>query len=152
MAAIAGQIAKDIGIEIVSRNAASAITMGDVVGFDANGNARTASITNTISNIANGFGVAIEDGTASSNVRVAVGNTYVYVTCGVGPIDPYALVAPTTSASIVGRVIENTFAATATNSVTLLGGLVGRYMGHEGEEDNQTDATTGEVIIVRLGL
>lgn len=152
MAAIAGQIAKSIGIEVVSRVCASAVTMGDVVGFDSDGKVRTASITNTVSNIANGFGVALEDGTASSNCRIAVGNTYVYVTAGVGPIDPYALVKPTTSASLVGRVVENTFAATATNSVTLLGGLVGRYMGHEGEEDNQTDATTGEVIIVRLGL
>lgn len=152
MARAAGDLAKTIGIEIVSVNAASAITKGDIVGFDTNGHARVASITNTTSNIVQGYGVALEDGTASSNIRVAVGNTYVYATSANGACPPFNLVAQHSTTLDVGAFRALGFATTATNSVDIFGQAVGRYMGHEGEEDDPSAATTAEVGILRLGL
>jgi len=147
----AGDLAKTIGIEIVSRAVASAVTKGDIIGFDSNGAIRVASITNTVSNVYLGFGVTLETVT-TGNCRVAVGNTYIYARSAAGDVQPYELVGAHTTTLDAGGFSVITFATTATNSVTFLGRAVGRYMGHEGEEDNQTAVTTAEAGILRLGL
>jgi len=151
MARTAGDIAKTIGIEIVSRAVASAVTKGDIVGFDSAGAVRVASITNTVSNVYLGFGVSLETVT-TGNCRVAVGNTYMYARSAAGDIQPFELVGAHTTTLDAGGFSVITFATTATNSVTFLGRLVGRYMGLEGQEDNPTAATTGQAGILRLGL
>ncbi len=156
MARAAGDIAKTIGIEIVSRavDATIGVTKGDIVGFDSAGAVRTASITNTTSNVVSGYGISLETvAGGAGNARIAVGNTYMYATSSTGAAVPFVLVGQEdTSPSTAGGFLALTFADTATNSALSFGQLVGRYMGHEGEEDNPTAATTAEVGILRLGL
>ena len=45
MTAVQGDLAKTIGIEIVSRTVASTITVGDIVSFDATGNPELVTTT-----------------------------------------------------------------------------------------------------------
>ena len=153
MTAETGEIAKTIGIEIVSGIQVITCTVGDIVSADVTGGWRPASITLITSNIANGFGVALETGTsATSNIRVAVGNTYMYAVSGTGDTVPFQLVGPGASGE-EGQWLARTIATeTATVIAGAFANTVGRYMGHEGEEDQPTAATTAEVVIIRLGL
>ncbi len=93
--ATAGDLAKTIGIEIVSRavDGTVNVTKGDIVGFDSNGAVRTAAITDTVSNIVLGFGVALETVT-TGNCRVGVGNTWIYATSGAAATVPFTLAVP----------------------------------------------------------
>ncbi len=153
MTAETGEIAKTIGIEIVSGVQVITCTVGDVVQADITGGWRPASITNITGNLANGFGVALETGTsATSNIRVAIGNTYVYAVSGTGDTVPWQLVGPGVSGE-EGQTLALTMATmTATAVIQVFARVAGRYMGHEGEEDAPTAATTAEVVIIRLGL
>ena len=90
--------------------------------------------------------VAIEtvDNSAGSagdlQVRCAIGNTYVYAEAG--------------GAIVVGEAVQADANSDAVSATAILSGEVhvGRYIGHENEEVNPTDAVDGDVIIVRLGF
>jgi len=148
MTAVAGDLAKTIGIEIVSRTVASTITVGDIVSFDATGNPELVTTTSIDHSIIEGFGVALETVT-SGKARIAVGNTYVYAVATTGDTVPFQAIGPSTGGGWSGLVHTTN---TATSVLAGLNVLVGRYMGHENEEDDPTAATTAEVGIVRLGL
>jgi hypothetical protein len=164
MTAEAGQLAKTIGIEIISRGVAASttITRGDVVGFDANG---FVIVGDESLSIAEGFGVAketVDNSTGSAGdltVEIAVGNTWVYCRAA-GAIKPLKLVICETGTS-TGDVVTHAKPANAAAIFDELeidaardyfGKTVGRYMGHEGEEAEMTDAADLDVIKVRLGL
>jgi len=147
MAATIGQLARSTGIEVLSFNvaAATSLTVGKLVALDGSGNAVAA--TNSVGTIARGLFVAIESvdnsgGSAGDlQIRCAVGNTYVYVEAG-GAI----------------RVGEAVKADTNSDAVTGGSGILstevhaGRYIAHENESLAPTDASDGDVIIVRLGF
>ena len=146
MVATIGALARSTGIEIQSFNVASATTLtrGKLVALDASGNAVLA--TNSVGTIARGLFVAIEtvDNSAGAagdkTIRVASGNTYVYCEAG-GAIN----FGHTVKSDAAGELV----AATGVFGAEV---LVGRYIGHENEDINPTDAVDGDVIIVRLGL
>jgi len=158
-----GQLAKSIGIEIVQRGvqASENIARGDVVSFDTNGYVQKADETDSI---VTGFGVAKDaaDNTLGADgditVEVAVGNTWVYATAA-GAIKPYGLVKVATGVQL-GTVDAHAKPADATTPTSgevdaardYFGKTVGRYMGLEGEEAEQTDASSTDVIKLRLGL
>ncbi len=152
MAADVGDLAKTIGIEVMQRSSGEQITKGDLVSFTATGAVEVASITLLTSNIGNGFGIAMETGSsATSTVRVAVGNTYVYAAIAQGDVVPFQLVGAG-STGTVGVIALDITTITATAIVQIHAATVGRYFGHENEEDDPTAATTAEVGIIRLGL
>ena len=146
MVATIGALARSTGIEIQSFNVASATTLtrGKLVALDASGNAVLA--TNSVGTIARGLFVAIEtvDNSAGSagdlQVRCAIGNSYVYAEAG--------------GAIIVGEAVQADANSDAVSATAILSGEVhvGRYIGHENEEEVPTDAVDGDVIIVRLGF
>lgn len=148
MAQTAGQIAKSIGIEIISRTVDSTITVGDIVYFTTAGKPKTASATTITSNFANGFGVALETIT-SGKARVAVGNTYVYLQSGTGDTVPMQSVKTDGSGDCTGQLITTD---TASSIATVLAKHVARYFGHEDEVDDPTAATTAEIGVYRLGF
>ena len=146
MVATIGALARSTGIEIQSFNVASATTLtrGKLVALDASGNAVLA--TNSVGTIARGLFVAIEtvDNSAGSagdlQVRCAIGNTYVYAEAG--------------GAIKVGECVKADTNSDAVVATAILGAEthIGRYIGHENEEQSPSDAVDGDVIIVRLGL
>ena len=146
MVATIGALARSTGIEIQSFNVASATTLtrGKLVALDASGNAVLA--TNSVGTIARGLFVAIEtvDNSAGSagdlQVRCAIGNTYVYCEAG--------------GAIKVGECVKADTNSDAVVATAILGAEthIGRYIGHENEEQSPSDAVDGDVIIVRLGL
>ena len=146
MAATIGQLARSTGIEILSFNvaAATSLTTGKLVALDASGNAVAA--TNSVGTIARGLFVAIESvdnsgGSAGDlQIRCAVGNTYVYVEAG--------------GAIVVGEAVQADANSDAVSATAILSGEVhvGRFIAHENESLAPTDASDGDVIIVRLGF
>ena len=146
MAATIGQLARSTGIEILSFNvaAATSLTIGKLVALDASGNAVKA--TNSVGTIARGLFVAVESvdnsgGSAGDlQIRCAVGNTYCYVEAG--------------GAIKVGECVKADTNSDAVVATAILGAEthVGRYVAHENESLAPTDASDGDVIIVRLGL
>ena len=72
--AAAGDIARTIGLEVISRlNDSTGCNKGDIVHFDANGLAVIG--VNGTGNQQAGFGVALEDGTLSTASRFAIGKS-----------------------------------------------------------------------------
>ena len=146
MAAIAGQLARSTGIEIQSFNVAAAttITIGKAVALDAAGRAVLA--TNSVGTVARGIMIAIEtvDNSAGAagalEVRCAIGNTYVYATAG--------------GAIKVGETVKADANSACVAATGIFGAEthLGRYIGHENEEAEPTDAANNDIIIVRLGL
>lgn len=144
MAATIGQLARSTGIEIFSLpvKGSTTITIGKGVEQDANGFAIAGTTGGTV---ALGLYTAIEtvdnsagaDGAAT--VRVAGGNTYVYMEAG-GAINFGHTVKFDASADCVATT-------SAPDTKTL-----GRYIAHENESLNPTDAADGDIIVVRLGL
>ena len=139
-------MARSTGIEILSFNvaAATSLTVGKLVALDASGNAVKA--TNSVGTIARGLFVAVESvdnsgGSAGDlQIRCAVGNTYCYVEAG--------------GAIKVGECVKADTNSDAVVATAILGAEthVGRYVAHENESLAPTDASDGDVIIVRLGL
>ena len=146
MVATIGALARSTGIEIQSFNIASATTLtrGKLVALDASGNAVLA--TNSVGTIARGLFLAVEtvDNSAGSagdlQVRCAIGNTYVYAEAG--------------GAIKVGEAVKADTNSDCVVATGILGAEthVGRYIGHENEEESPSDAVDGDVIIVRLGF
>jgi len=145
MAAAIGDLARSTGIEIrtLPVAAATTITTGKVVMADADGNAAAGTTAGTVEK---GLYIAVEtvDNSGGSagdkTVRVASGNTYVYCEAG-GAIN-------------FGHTVKSDGASDLVAATGVFGAevLVGRYIGHENEDINPTDAADGDVIIVRLGL
>ena len=145
MAAAIGDLARSTGIEIktLPMAGATSILTGKVVMANSAGEALNGTTAGTVEK---GLYVAIEtvDNSAGAagdkTIRVASGNTYVYCEAG-GAINFGHTVKSDASADLV--------AATGVFGAEV---LVGRYIGHENEDTNPTDAVDGDVIIVRLGL
>ena len=146
MAASIGQLARSTGIEIVSFEvaASTSLTTGKAVALDANG--RAVAATNSVGTIARGLFTAIETVDNSSGsagdkqIRCAIGNTYVYMEAG--------------GAIKVGEAVKadaNSDAVAATGILAAETHL-GRYIAHENESLNPTDAADGDTVIVRLGF
>ena len=145
MAAAIGDLARSTGIEIrtLPMAGATSIVTGKVVMANSAGEALNGTTAGTVEK---GLYVAVEtvDNSAGAagdkTIRVASGNTYVYCEAG-GAINFGHTVKSDASADLV--------AATGVFGAEV---LVGRYIGHENEDINPTDAVDGDVIIVRLGL
>jgi len=145
MAAAIGDLARSTGIEIrtLPMAGATSIVTGKVVMANSAGEALNGTTAGTVEK---GLYVAVEtvDNSAGAagdkTIRVASGNTYVYCEAG-GAINYGHTVKSDASADLV--------AATGVFGAEV---LVGRYIGHENEDINPTDAVDGDVIIVRLGL
>ena len=145
MAAAIGDLARSTGIEIrtLPMAGATSIVTGKVVMANSAGEALNGTTAGTVEK---GLYIAVEtvDNSAGAagdkTIRVASGNTYVYCEAG-GAINFGHTVKSDASADLV--------AATGVFGAEV---LVGRYIGHENEDINPTDAVDGDVIIVRLGL
>ena len=145
MAAAIGDLARSTGIEIrtLPMAGATSIVTGKVVMANSAGEALNGTTAGTVEK---GLYIAVEtvDNSAGAagdkTIRVASGNTYVYCEAG-GAINFGHTVKADASADLV--------AATGVFGAEV---LVGRYIGHENEDINPTDAADGDVIIVRLGL
>ena len=145
MAAAIGDLARSTGIEIrtLPMAGATSILTGKVVMANSAGEALNGTTAGTVEK---GLYIAVEtvDNSAGAagdkTIRVASGNTYVYCEAG-GAINFGHTVKADASADLV--------AATGVFGAEV---LVGRYIGHENEDINPTDAVDGDVIIVRLGL
>jgi len=145
MAAAIGDLARSTGIEIrtLPMAGATSILTGKVVMANSAGEALNGTTAGTVEK---GLYIAVEtvDNSAGAagdkTIRVASGNTYVYCEAG-GAINFGHTVKSDASADLV--------AATGVFGAEV---LVGRYIGHENEDTNPTDAVDGDVIIVRLGL
>jgi len=145
MAAAIGDLARSTGIEIktLPMAGATSILTGKVVMANSAGEALNGTTAGTVEK---GLYVAIEtvDNSAGAagdkTIRVASGNTYVYATAG--------------DAINYGHTVKCDAAGELTAATGVFGAevLVGRYIGHENEDINPTDAVDGDVIIVRLGL
>ena len=144
MAADTGDIAKSIGMNILSGGVAASttITKGQVITFDAGGDITTAVGT---SSREDGFGVALEtvDNSAGADgdltCRYASHGTQVYVTAA-GVIQTGGAVGPTTAGEVIALTVETTVEDL----------LLGYYVGHEGEELDATVTADNDIIIVRL--
>lgn len=151
-----GDLAKTGGAEVISVTSdATGFAKGEVVSFDANGLAQQASVGDEIGD---GFGVALETaGVSETEVRIAIGNTYIYAKAGEA-IKPNALVKVDTTAGRVGSHktvadVTSTVLFSDVNNVKDYFGLsLGRYIGHQLEEVAPTDAADGDIIAIRLGL
>ena len=145
MAATIGDLARSTGIEIrtLPMAGATSIVTGKVVMANSAGEALNGTTAGTVEK---GLYVAVEtvDNSAGAagdkTIRVASGNTYVYCEAG-GAIN-------------FGHTVKSDASADLTAATGVFGAevLVGRYIGHENEDVNPTDAVDGDVIIVRLGL
>ena len=145
MAAAIGDLARSTGIEIrtLPMAGATSIVTGKVVMANSAGEALNGTTAGTVEK---GLYVAVEtvDNSAGAagdkTIRVASGNTYVYCEAG-GAIN-------------FGHTVKSDASADLTAATGVFGAevLVGRYIGHENEDINPTDAVDGDVIIVRLGL
>ncbi len=161
--AVIGDIGKTENIEVIQRGvkANTAITKGDICSFDANGYVRLA-LTTDWADV--GFAVAIETAASTAgdggiNVRLAVGNTWVYILAG-GVIKPGNLVKFGSGVTGDTEVLAHTFAADVSATVSNVDAnnakyafalAIGRYIAHENEEANATDAADEDTILVRLG-
>jgi len=165
--AVAGKIAKTGIYEAVSRGvlAGQNIARGDTIAFDTNGWAKQGATTDSIDN---GFGVAMiasdnsAGGAASGDtlVTVAVGNSWVFVKAG-GAIKPMNLVKIGSATTVIAHDKPANATTTITNTTTsneidaardYFGLTFGRYMGHQLQPREMTDAANADVIIVRLGV
>ena len=145
MAAAIGDLARSTGIEIrtLPMAGATSIVTGKVVMANSAGEALNGTTAGTVEK---GLYIAVEtvDNSAGAagdkTIRVASGNTYVYCEAG-GAIN-------------FGHTVKSDASADLTAATGVFGAevLVGRYIGHENEDVNPTDAVDGDVIIVRLGL
>jgi len=145
MAASIGDLARSTGIEIrtLPMAVATSILTGKVVMANSAGEALNGTTAGTVEK---GLYVAVEtvDNSAGAagdkTIRVASGNTYVYCEAG-GAIN-------------FGHTVKSDGASDLVAATGVFGAevLVGRYIGHENEDINPTDAADGDVIIVRLGL
>ena len=145
MAAAIGDLARSTGIEIrtLPMAGATSILTGKVVMANSAGEALNGTTAGTVEK---GLYVAVEtvDNSAGAagdkTIRVASGNTYVYCEAG-GAIN-------------FGHTVKADAASDLVAATGVFGAevLVGRYIGHENEDINPTDAVDGDVIIVRLGL
>jgi hypothetical protein len=145
MAASIGDLARSTGIEIrtLPMAGATSILTGKVVMANSAGEALNGTTAGTVEK---GLYIAVEtvDNSAGAagdkTIRVASGNTYVYCEAG-GAIN-------------FGHTVKSDASADLTAATGVFGAevLVGRYIGHENEDVNPTDAVDGDVIIVRLGL
>ena len=145
MAAAIGDLARSTGIEIrtLPMAGATSIVTGKVVMANSAGEALNGTTAGTVEK---GLYIAVEtvDNSAGAagdkTIRVASGNTYVYCEAG-GAIN-------------FGHTVKSDASADLTAATGVFGAevLVGRYIGHENEDINPTDAVDGDVIIVRLGL
>jgi hypothetical protein len=157
--ATVGDIGKTENIEVISRGVkgSTTITKGDLVSFDTNGYARDA-LTTDFADV--GFAVAIEtQANAGADdtvfIRLAIPDTYVYIKAG-GTIKPMHLVKVSTATSVVSHNIAADITITPVssdvNSAKYAFALAfGRYIAHENEEQDATDAASTDVILVRLG-
>ena len=158
--AAAGDLAKTSGAVIISSNAGGTIAKGDIVYFDSSGDVIQGD-TSTTGDRSGGFGIALEAGTSGNNIRVLI-EGYGYVVSG-GTITTNNLVKG--SAGTVGEVITNDYPANSTLNTTFaeteveddinetrdfFGKCVGRYIGHQLEEDNPTDAADNDIIAIQL--
>lgn len=156
MPAAAGDLAHIGGIEIAVRKASGTVTKGRIVGFDTVGKIVNADTADTIFR---GYGVARISGVNNDFLSIAVGNTYIYVAGG-GTIIVNNLVKADASGKAVSHAEPTANGAPTTAEVqAVIDGFaftVGRYIAHENEtggtNQNPTDATTANVLIVRLGL
>lgn len=159
MPAAKGDIAKTIGLEVVQRGVAASttITKGDLIAFDSNG--RVAQAT-TSSSRDTGFGVALEskdNGSGSADdlkCKVLIAG-YVYITAG-GAIKPNKLVKVSTATKVVAHSKPADASATPTSAEVnaardYYGLTFGRYIAHENEEENATDAADTDVVMCKLG-
>jgi len=159
--AVAGDIAKTGIYESWKRGVkgTTSIAKGSLVSFDTNGYVKNMAATDSI---AAGFACAMESVDNSSGndndltCQLAVGNSWVYMTAG-GAIKPHSLVKINGTAATVIAHAKPANATTPTAGEVdaardYYGVTVGRYMGHELEEANATDAANNDTIIVRLGL
>lgn len=151
-----GDLAKTGGAEIISVTSDSTgFSKGEIISFDSNGLAQLADDTHEIGQ---GYGVALETASAGETaVRIAIGNTYVYVKAGEAIKPNFLIDVDATD----GRAGQHGNTANATTTLDLaevnlikdyFGRTVGRYIGHQLEELAATDAADGDVIAVRLGL
>lgn len=158
--AAAGDLAKTSGAVIISSNAGGTIVKGNVVYFDSSGDVIQGDTSQT-GDRSGGFGIALEAGTSGSNIRVLI-EGYGYVISN-GTIKSNNLVKG--SGSTAGEVITNDYPAASTipsppidtdieadidTAVDFLGKCVGRYIGHQLQEDNPTDAADNDVIAIQL--
>ena len=167
---IAGQLVFTDNNEIVTVKVAAStkIILGQVVTFDASGNAVLA--TNSVGSQYDGYGIAcfnpnspISSQTATIDnssgaagdllVQVAVGNTYVYSKAN-GNIKYQSAVTPGAGSylgatTIPSSVTNSASIVTALNKFAL---IAGRYYGHAKEEKTPTAAVSSDIIAVRLGL
>lgn len=166
--AAAGDIARTIGLEVISRlNDGTGCSKGEIVHFDANGLAVVG--VNGTGNQQAGFGVALEAGTLSTASRFAIGNSYVHCLAGeaIVPFEAIDIDATAGRAGSHTRPGDSALNLTVANTTNMEADLdtaldaqrdyfdsfVGRYIGHQLEEvGDPTDAADGDVIIVRLGL
>ena len=158
--AAAGDLAKTSGAVIISSNAGGTIAKGDIVYFDSSGDVIQGD-TSTTGDRSGGFGIALEAGTSGNNIRVLI-EGYGYVVSG-GTITTNNLVKG--SGSTAGEVITNDYpSASSISSPPLdteieanidtardfLGKCIGRYLGHQLEEDNPTNAADNDIIAIQL--
>ena len=156
--AAAGDLAKTSGAVIISSNAGGTIAKGDIVYFDSSGDV-IQSDTGATGDRSGGFGIALEAGTSGNNIRVLI-EGYGYVIAG-GTIVTNNLVKG--SAGTVGEVRSNDYPADAIVTATFtdaqaeidlardfFGLTIGRYLGHQLQEDNPTDAADNDIIAIQL--
>lgn len=162
--AVAGQVGKTGIYETVSRGvkANQTIARGDCISFDANGFAQQAS-SGDQQDVGLGVAMIAATGTGSDGgvvVTVAIGNSWVYVKAG-GAIKPLQLVKVNNSTTVIVHTKPAAATTTITNTTTsneidaarnYFGLTFGRYMGHQLEEKEITDAANTDVILVRLGI
>ena len=158
--AAAGDLAKTAGAVIISSNAGGTSAKGNIVYFDSSGDVIQGD-TGRTGDRSGGFGIAMEAGTSGNNIRVLI-EGYGYVVSG-GTITTNNLVKG--SGSTAGEVISNDYpAASSISSPPLdteieanidtardfLGKCIGRYLGHQLQEDNPTDAADNDIIAIQL--
>ena len=158
--AAAGDLAKTAGSVVISSNAGGTISKGDIVYFDSSGDVIQGD-TSLTGDRSGGFGIALEAGTSGNNIRVLI-EGYGYVVAG-GTIVTNNLVKG--SAGTAGEVRSNDYPGNAVlNTIfaeteaqdeidlvrDFFGLTIGRYIGHQLQEDNPTDAADNDIIAIQL--
>jgi hypothetical protein len=95
---VAGDIAKESGLFLVTITAAEAISKGDVVTL------ASGEVADITAGEIGPFGVAIEDIANGAEGEVAVAPTVIYVTAGTGGVTAFTLVMPSEGAGEQGQV------------------------------------------------
>ena len=157
MAAVAGDLAKTETIVYVSRGvkASQNISKGDLITFDANGYAQQATTSSTRQS---GFGIAAEaqnNGSGADGallLRIIVGG-WAYCKAG-GTIVPFALVSVASATTVTASSLPSSVSPPGSQDVNaamnLYAKAFGRYMGHEGDISDETNAANADVIAVAL--